>query len=200
MLMTKSRSSPATPGRPRSPHSMMIAPSKSSVTRSASSISGTPGKACMGSGAGSLLMTRTSLPSARRAYAMASCDPIESPSGRECEEMRKRRRARMASTTCRNSLLLVGLGDVGIVGGMDVLQELLDAILSGDRIVVGEPELWYAPQAKPSAKLAAQKWRRAFEGASRGGPGALVAEHRVHDSRHLQIRAEMHPRQGHESD
>src|SRR5450756_2037039 len=40
---------------------------------------------------------RTSLPRASSAYAIASCDPMESPSGRACEVIRKRRRACIAS-------------------------------------------------------------------------------------------------------
>ena len=53
---------------------------------------------CSGGGAGSALTAIACLPSARSAYAIASCEPIESPSGRECEESTKRRRARIAST------------------------------------------------------------------------------------------------------
>ena len=44
-------------------------------------------------GAASALTMRTSLPSASSANAIASCEPIESPSGRACEVSRKRWRA-----------------------------------------------------------------------------------------------------------
>jgi hypothetical protein len=46
---------------------MTIAASKSPVTRSAISISGTPGNAMIGDGAGSLLTMTTSFPIARSA-------------------------------------------------------------------------------------------------------------------------------------
>ena len=48
MLMTKKRSSPVTPVRARSPHSMMIAASKSPRRASAISMSATPGNAISG--------------------------------------------------------------------------------------------------------------------------------------------------------
>ena len=54
-----------------------------------------------------------SLPSARSAYAIASCDPIESPSGRACDESTKRCRARIASTISLNLRAFVVIVVVG---------------------------------------------------------------------------------------
>src|SRR5438105_14991373 len=50
MLITGKRSRPLTPVRARSPHSMMIAASKSSSTAGAMRISGTPGNCISGPG------------------------------------------------------------------------------------------------------------------------------------------------------
>ena len=97
MLITKYRSSPSTPVRFSSLHSMMIAASNSPSTRSATRIDGTPGKAISGAGAASWFTTSTCLPSARSANAIASCEPMESPSGRACELITNRWRARIAS-------------------------------------------------------------------------------------------------------
>src|SRR6188768_84591 len=57
----------------------------------------TPGRARNADGGRSRLTIRTDLPSARRAAARATCEPIESPSGRACEVRRKLERARIAS-------------------------------------------------------------------------------------------------------
>jgi hypothetical protein len=82
MLMTKPRSNPSTPVRFRSPHSITMTASPGSSIRADTSTSRTPGKTIIGGGGASRLTTRASLPIARRANAIASCDPIASPSGR----------------------------------------------------------------------------------------------------------------------
>src|SRR6185436_508538 len=138
MLMTKDRSSPATPVRARSPHSMMIAASNSPSARGAILIPGTPANAIIGAGAASALITVTSLPRARSANAMASCDPIESPSGRACDDTTNRCRARIASTI-RSTVALVVIGRM--VAGFDFVEQLFDAILPGDGLVVEERQL-----------------------------------------------------------
>src|SRR6185436_3595769 len=166
-------SRPATPVRVRSLHSMMIAASKSPSTRSAISMSETPGKAISGAGAGSAFTTRTSWPSARSANAIASCEPIESPSGLAWEEMTKRRRVRIASTICSaETSLLVGLGLVGI----DLVQQLLDAVLAGNGIVVDERDLGDPLAAEPRSDLPAQERDRPPERARRVLPAGLVGE------------------------
>src|SRR5437588_69382 len=109
MLMTNDRSRPSTPVRSRSPHSRTIAASKSPSTRSAISMPATPGNAWRGPGAGSLLTTRTVLPSARSAKPSASCEPIESPSGR---------------AGCRAARLVVAEGGVEDARLLDVGADL----------------------------------------------------------------------------
>src|SRR5687768_14428573 len=112
-------------------------------------------------------MIRTSFPSLSSAYAMASCDPIESPSGLEWEVSRNRRRASTSSRmrarstwagacTTAESFILVSLvpnpvgSGIGIAGcasrrgfaafRSDVLQDLLDAIAAFDGFVEDELE------------------------------------------------------------
>src|SRR5512144_2355064 len=111
---------------------------------------GTPGNCMSGPGAGSAWTTSASLPIARRAYAIASDDPIESPSGREWEEIRNRWRERMASTICSSSPFVV---IVGGAGRMDFVEELFDTILPGDRLVVGERQLGHTLQTEARTDL-----------------------------------------------
>src|SRR5262249_15533466 len=147
--------------RARSPHSMIIAASNSPSTSGAMRMSATPGNCRSGAGARSALTTATSLPRARSAYAMASWDPIESPSARACEGRTNRPRVRTASTIARICVSFI------IVGhwrrGMDLVEQLLDAILAGDRVVVVEGELGRPLQAQPRPDLPAEEAGRAAE-------------------------------------
>src|SRR4051794_14798239 len=167
MLMTKYWSSPSTPVRFSSLHSMMIAASNWPSTRSATRTDGTPGNAIKAGGAASWFTTSTSLPSARSAYAIASCDPMESPSGRECELMTNRWRSRIASQIrVTASVLFVGVVWWGIlcgtrVGRVDLLQQLLDPRLVGDRLVEHEINLRDPAQAEPLGELAPHERRHA---------------------------------------
>src|SRR5262249_48547011 len=137
---------------------MMIAASKSPSAVGAIRMSRTPGNAMNCCAAGSRLTTVTSLPSARSAKAIASCDPVESPSGRECEEITKRRRERIAviiwsisasvAAISVVSVLTRGLAGVtGVsaaafaVGRVDFIQQLFDAVLSRHGIIVLELKL-----------------------------------------------------------
>src|SRR5258705_8562565 len=97
MSRTKPRSSRSTQVRVRSPHSMTITASPGSSTRLATSIDETPGKTDNGSGGGSWFTIRTSFPRCHKAYAIASCEPMASPSGRTCEDSTKRCRVRISS-------------------------------------------------------------------------------------------------------
>src|SRR4051794_40717163 len=97
---------------------------------------------------------RTLLPSASRANAIASWEPIESPSGRACDVRRKRRRVRMASPMCRtadgmlvstDSLIIVARsGRVVLDGGsagplrLEVLEDPFDPVARLDRVVEEE--------------------------------------------------------------
>src|SRR5229473_1977389 len=191
MLMTKYRSSPARPVRARSPHSMMIAASKSPCTRPAPSITsmpGTPGNASSGSGARSALTTRASLPIARSAYAMASADPIESPSGLACDEITNRCFVRSASTIARNGAVLVRFSViVGTAGGVKLVEDALDPVLAFDRFVVGEFEIRRPLEAQARANLPPQERRGPFQRARARGSRRVVAERGVEDARQLQV-------------
>src|SRR5689334_11063686 len=138
----------------------------------------------MGVGARSLLTIRASLPRARSAYAIASCDPMESPSGRLWEERTKRRRLWIASTIWSNTgaLLVIVRGFGAPVGGVKLVEDLFDAILPGDRLVVDEPELRRSSQAQPRSDLAPEERGRPFERASGRRPRLVVAEDRIHDA------------------
>src|SRR5918994_5837183 len=133
---------------------------------------------------------RTSLPSASSAYAIASCEPIESPSGRACEVIRNRCRRRMSSRswcrmvvdtgaperTPRSSMSFVvftliwsrrGLRGRLAALGVEVPKDLLDAIAALDRFVEKELQLGDAPEADPLPDLPAQKRGDTLEGAAR---------------------------------
>src|SRR5262245_50252884 len=129
---------------------------------------------------------------------MASCDPMESPSGRACDDSTNRCRLRTASTISRIAGLVV-------IGGRsrsaaDLVEQLLDAVLAGNRFVVVERELWRALQPQARADLAAQETGRAGQRPLGIATALLVAERRIVHARLLQIRADAHPRQRHEPD
>src|SRR5262252_6979861 len=128
---------------------------------------------------------------------MASCDPMESPSGRACEEIRNLRRACIASQIsvfvvvcvailCRGGFARVLGGSCGLFG-FQVLEDLFDAILPGDRFVVEELQLGHAPQAQALAELAPQKRRGAPERLRGLAPRLLVPHRRVVGARELQV-------------
>src|SRR5512136_694068 len=139
---------------------------------------------------------RTDFPRAASAPASASCDPTESPSGRTCEEITKRRRSaissRMRSTTSWSVLFAVivivcrrrcGLS----VGFVDLLDQPLDPVLAFDRLVEDELEDRHAPQTQPLADLVTQEGRGPAEGAARVPAGRRVAERRVVHAGKLQV-------------
>src|SRR5262245_11216969 len=175
---------------------MMIAASYSPETRSAISIAATPGNCSSGAGARSWLTRWTCLPRARSANAIASCEPIESPSGRLCDERTKRWRWRIASTIRSNS----GLRLVIVFVNVKLVQELLDAVLARNRLVVDECQLGSPLQPQPRANLAAQKRRGAVERAPCVNSGLLVAERGVEHPRQLQVGRDLDARQGDEAD
>src|SRR5262245_54435951 len=109
MLMTKPSSKPSTPVRDRSPHSMMMTASPGSSMRLATSIFGTPGNTIIGLGGASWLTRRTSLPSCQSANAIASCEPMASPSGRTCDDSTNRCRRRISSTMRARTLTSVAI-------------------------------------------------------------------------------------------
>src|SRR5918994_4303535 len=167
---------------------MMIAASNSPSTRSATWIDGTPGNAISGPGAVSWFTTSTCLPSARRANAIASCDPIESPSGRACELMTNRWRERIASQmrAIGPVLLFAVVWWWGILCGprvvrVDLLQQLLDARLVGNRLVEHKRDFRHPPQAQPLRQLSAHERCHARQRFFGGPLSRSVAQSRVVD-------------------
>src|SRR5258705_2397078 len=211
MLITKPRSSPSTPVRVRSPHSMTITASPGSSTRLATSIFVTPGKTEYGPGAGSWFTIRASFPRCHSAWAIANCEPIESPSGRTCEDSTKRCRlrissairARIAVSVAVVVTLGVGRWKLGVPLGVllvDVAEDLFDAVLVGDRLVEPELDLGDAAELQPRAELTPEEAGRALQRARRLRAGLLIAEGRVEDARQLQVGRDLHARQRDEAD
>src|SRR5690606_25282699 len=215
MLITKARSSPVTPVRSSVLHSMMMAASWSPSTRSATRIRSVPGNDCSGPGTGSWLTITTSLPSASSANAMASCDPMASPSGRTWELITNRWRAWIASAmrptiSRRSSLIGLAVGNgvlvsprLGSAPGVlaaDFLEQLLDPRLVVDGLVVREGQLRHAPEPQPLPEGAAQEGQRPLERAGGPLPRGGVAERGGVHARLEELLGDAHARQRHEAD
>src|SRR5215217_3672937 len=120
---------------------------------------------------------------------MASCDPIESPSGRECDDSTKRCRARMAATISGTRGLLMILRRLARIGPcLELVQQLLDPILAGNRFVVLEQQFGGPLEPQPRSNLPAQKRRRAAKGARRVAAALVVTQRGVEHAGLLQIR------------
>src|SRR6266516_692897 len=194
--MTKYWSSPSTPVRVRSPHSMMIAASNAPSTRGAMTMSATPGNSCRGGGAASALTTTACFPSSRSAKAIASWDPMESPSGRACDESTNRSRERIAWTMCWRSGLVVVIG--GRRRGVELVDQLFDAVLTGDRFIVNELQFRHAFQSQAGADLTSQKRQRTMQRAIGLAPPLFVAEDGVEHARLLKVAGQLDPGNGDE--
>src|SRR5436190_5210605 len=193
---------------------MMIAASKSPSTAGATLMSRTPGKAMNCCAAGSTLTTVTCLPSARRPNAIASWEPIESPSGREWEEITNRCRACSSAVICLISGSVAAIGVVTVagvaglsavavallVGCMDFVQQLFDPVLPSDGLIVLELQLGHALQTETRADLAPQKGRCPVERTRAVLARRLVAKDRVEDAGLLDVRAHLDARERHEPD
>src|SRR5437773_9377856 len=88
---------------------------------------------------------------------------------------------------------------------MDLVEQLLDAILAGDRFVVQELEFRDALEAETRTNLPPKERRGALEGAPavlscRAAVVTRVAERGVVDARELQVRTDLDARQRHEAD
>src|SRR6476646_1812703 len=121
-------------------------------------MSGTPGNCISGPDAGSAFTTVTCLPSARSAYAAASSEPMESPSGRACDAITKRWLARMISTILLSSGFVMGFWRLVRAAGVrlvraNLVQNLLDAILAGNGLVEDERQFRRPPQPQPRPDL-----------------------------------------------
>src|SRR5689334_9564801 len=216
MLMTKPRSNPSTPVRVRSPHSMTMTASPGSSMRLATSFLDTPGNTRSGPGGASRLTRRTSLPICHRAYAIASCEPMASPSGRTCDDSTKRCRLRISSATrarADTSVVAVIVTGSGIrnpgsaVGGtlcvllVNVAKDLLDAVLIRDRFVEPELQLRHAAQVGQSrADLPPEEAGRARQRPRRFLARLLIAKAGVENAGQLQIPGDRHACQRDESD
>src|SRR5262245_7990813 len=93
-----------------------------------------------------------------------------------------------------------GLGCIGV----ELVDQLLDAILAGDRLVVDEPQFGDAAQAQARSDLTAEKrggaLQRALRAAARLRLVTARSERCEVDARLLQIRGDLDARQGHEPD
>src|SRR6185503_17975355 len=134
---------------------------------------------------------------------------MESPSGRLCEEITNRCRVRIASTIRAISGLFViivgGWGSaarrfLGVFADANLVEELLDAVLPGDRLVVDEIELGDALQPQARADLAPQERHRALERARRALLRLLVTERRVVDASQLEIGRDLDAGDGDEAE
>ena len=83
---------------------------------------------------------------------------------------------------------------------LDVVEDSLDAVAPLDRFVEEELQQGNPLEPEPAADLAAQEGRRPPERARRLAPGLLVAERRVIDAGDLQVRRDVHVRDGQEAD
>src|SRR5436190_13181312 len=131
---------------------------------------------------------------------------MESPSGRAWDVIRNRWRSLIASQSCastesvRVGVIVSGVGMPRGTLRFEVLENLLDAIVARDGVVVEELEVRHAPEPQPAAELAPQERRGALQ-----RPGAftlrpLVSHRRVIDARELKIRRDAHFRQRQEPD
>lgn len=82
----------------------------------------------------------------------------------------------------------------------ELAEKLLNAILSSNRIVVHEAQLWRSLQFQTLAKLTAQKGGRPFEGSFAGRTGRGVAQRGVIDAGQVEIWADLSSRQGDKPD
>src|SRR5262245_50840429 len=73
-----------------------------------------------------------------------------------------------------------------------LVQQLLDPILAGDRGVVDELQIGRPPQPQPRSELAPQERPGALERLGGRRTCLLVAERGVVDARQLQVRADLH--------
>jgi hypothetical protein len=81
-----------------------------------------------------------------------------------------------------------------------LVQELLDPILTRNRVVVDEHERRHSSEPQPGPEPATKERSGAIERTSGLTPGRLITERGVKDARHLQVESHLHPCERHESD
>ena len=174
-------------------------------------MSATPGNTSSGGGGSSRLTTRTSLPRCRSAYAIASDEPMASPSGRACDATTKRCRCRIASATCR----VVAFASSALVSrrcGGSCRRCCAASSSCRSRRICSMRSWWPIDSSNRNSSSGTRR------SCSRRRPGGgrtalrapapwrcprarlLVAHRRVVDARQLQIGRDLHPRQGDEAD
>src|SRR5262245_34482284 len=104
----------------------------------------------------------------------------------------------MASTIAEMAGLVVIVGRRR--SGVDLAEQLLDSVLAGNRFVVVKGDLGRALEAQAHPDLASEEAGGAGQRALGVAPALLVAEGGVVDARLLQIGADAHARQRHETD
>src|SRR3954471_15215119 len=128
--------------------------------------------------------------------------------------MTKRRRSRSALVTCWISgsvaaiavVTVAGLAGLSVRGttlairGVDFVQQLLDAVLSRDGIIVLELQLGDAFQPQARANLPAEERGGAIERARAVLARRFVAKHGVENPGELDVRAHVHARERDEPD
>jgi hypothetical protein len=92
---------------------------------------------------------------------------------------------------------MTGAGIV-VLGGTDLVQQLFDTILAGDRFVKEERELWHTPEPETRADLSSQERRGPVERAPGALTRAIVPERRVIHTCLLDVWAHLDARQRHE--
>src|SRR4029077_2321388 len=110
---------------------------------------------------------------------------------------------RIASTMRRIGAWLFVIRRAVVVGrrtAVQLVEDALDAILSGDRIVVHEPEFWRAFEPQPRPDLPAQKCRGPAEGARARFARLFVAEHGIENPGDLQVGTDLDSSERDESD
>src|SRR5262245_3641422 len=129
---------------------------------------------------------------------MASCDPIESPSGRACDVIRNRFRSLIASQIRASAVspfagVIFPRGILRAVGlGLQIPKDLFNPIGSCDRVVVEELELRHPPETEPLAELSSKERRGAPKRARTFTLRLFVTHGRVVDLRELEVGRHSH--------
>jgi hypothetical protein len=77
---------------------------------------------------------------------------------------------------------------------MELVDQLLDAILGGYRLVVDDVELGDALEPQARADLAPQEWQRTVERAIGMAPTLFISQRGIEDARLLEVTAHLDPR------
>src|SRR3954470_830470 len=85
-------------------------------------------------------------------------------------------------------------------GGVQFVQQLFDAVLAGDGLVIDEVQFGHALQPQPRPDLPAQEGRRPSDGALRVAARLIVAKHGEENPRRLQVGGYLDARDGDEAD